>query len=162
VGSKYPQYATIKPGFTDRNTMPTDELLAHLKSLEVHLHQTDAWSNPAGIPETLHARFVEFGSSGATYSRAQIIEALGGPSTGPAVRIWSQDYRLHLQESGLALLLYHSAHIGYDDRLVRHTLRSSLWQNTAEGWKMLFHQGTPTLPFAAALRNESAPDLPAS
>jgi hypothetical protein len=142
--------------------MPTDELLAHLKSLEVHLHQTDAWSNPAGIPETLHARFVEFGSSGATYTRTQIIKALGSPSTGPAVRIWSQDYRLHLQESGLALLLYHSAHIGYDDRLVRHTLRSSLWQNTAEGWKMLFHQGTPTLPFAAALRNESAPDLPAS
>jgi hypothetical protein len=141
--------------------MPTDELLTHLKSLEVHLHQTDAWNDPSGISAILHARFVEFGSSGATYTRAQIIESLGGPSAGPAVRIWSQDYRLHLQESGLALLLYHSAHIGYDDRLVRHTLRSSLWQNTADGWQMLFHQGTPTLPFAAAQHNESAGTPPA-
>lgn len=136
--------------------MHTDELLAHLKSLEVRLHQADAWKDPSGIPAVLHPRFMEFGSSGATYTRAQIIEALGKPGTGQAVRIWSQDYRLHLQESGLALLLYHSAHIGYDDRLVRHTLRSSLWQNTADGWQMLFHQGTPTLPFAAAQHNESA------
>jgi hypothetical protein len=142
--------------------MTTDDLLAHLKSLEVQLHQADAWKDPARISEILHARFVEFGSSGATYTRAQIIEALGTPGTGRAVRIWSQDYRLHLQESGLALLLYHSAHLGYDDRLVHHTLRSTLWQNTAEGWQMLFHQGTPTLPFAPAQRNESAGAPPAS
>lgn len=136
--------------------MPADELLAHLRALEVFLHQPAAAADAARVGAILHADFTEFGSSGATYSRAQIMAALAeNPCESPR-RIWSQDYRLLLQTDDTALLLYHTAHIGYAGQLVHHTLRSTLWRHGPAGWQMLFHQGTPTLPFEAAARNESA------
>ena len=48
---------------------------------------------------------------------------------------------------GVALLTYKSAHVGRDGALERHALRSSLWQQTPQGWQMLFHQGTPIQAF---------------
>lgn len=137
--------------------MNSDTLLAHLIALETFLHQPEAGANPERVGAILHADFNEFGSSGATYTRTQVMEALAENPDWSARRIWSQGYRLHLQTAETALLLYHSAHIGYEGRLTHHTLRSSLWQHTANGWQMIFHQGTPTLPFEAAPRNESAP-----
>ena len=101
---------------------------------------------------------MEFGSSGGTYARRDILIALSeAPGSAAPRLLWSQDFRLHRHDDSSALLLYRSAQIGYDGKLTRHTLRSSLWQKTARGWQMVFHQGTPTLPFEAAVENESAP-----
>jgi len=48
---------------------------------------------------------------------------------------------------GLALLTYRSASIGRDGELADHAHRSSLWELTENGWRMRFHQGTPTASF---------------
>jgi hypothetical protein len=58
-----------------------------------------------------------------------------------------RDFVLEPLAEGCALLTYRSASITADGTLERHTNRSSVWQLTPEGWKMLFHQGTPTTPF---------------
>lgn len=139
--------------------MPAEEeLLAHLKALEISLHQPEIATDPVRMAAILHEDFVEFGSSGGTYARRDILIALSeAPGSAAPRLLWSQDFRLHRHDDSSALLLYRSAQIGYDGKLTRHTLRSSLWQKTARGWRMVFHQGTPTLPFEAAVENESAP-----
>jgi hypothetical protein len=34
-----------------------------------------------------------------------------------------------------------------DGALERHTLRTSLWQSTGQGWQLRFHQGSPVAAF---------------
>jgi hypothetical protein len=129
--------------------MATDDLLQHLRDLEVALHQSDVRRDPARVDELLHELFTEFGRSGRIYSRADILEFLRVEV--PAGPVWSQDFTVAEISEGTALLTYKSASIDADGELVRHTLRSSLWQRTARGWQMRFHQGTPTDAFAKSV-----------
>lgn len=124
-------------------------LLELLRAQEIELHQTAVRHDPARLQALLHPAFEEFGRSGTVYSRDSIVAALLAESEGPA--IWSQDYALTPLGDALAQLTYRSANLDASGRLSRFTLRSSLWQHTAAGWQMRFHQGTPTRRFAKRL-----------
>jgi len=120
--------------------------LEALCELERHLHRPEVRSNPRALDELLHPAFREFGRSGAIYSRSNVLsEFSASPQT---YEIWSQDFMMEELLPGLALLTYRSAHIAPSGGLDRHTLRASLWQRTAAGWRIRFHQGTPTEAFA--------------
>lgn len=122
-----------------------DELLAHLTSAEVSLQSPDIRRDKTRAGDLLHASFREFGRSGTTYDRADILELL---ATGePSGRIVSQDFSLHRLASNVALLTYKTAIIDDSGKAHRHTLRSSIWIRTENGWKLRFHQGTPTDAF---------------
>ena len=124
------------------------ELLETLRALEVALHQPSVWRDRGQLERLLHPDFREFGRSGGTYDRAKMLELLPGSSQEPQpARIWSQDFALQVLAEGSALLTYRSANVTADGTLERHTNRSSVWQRTSEGWRMLFHQGTATAPF---------------
>ena len=120
-------------------------LLETLRALEVALHQSCVRRDRRELEQLLHPDFREFGRSGRAYDRAEVVELLVGSPPGPAV--WSQDFALQPLAEGSALLTYRSAGTTADGILERHTNRSSVWQLTAEGWRMIFHQGTPTAPF---------------
>ena len=125
--------------------MTAPPLLDTLRELEVRLHGRDVRSNPLALGELLHPAFREVGRSGVSYTRAQVLSEF---SESPQDHeIWSQDYAVEELARGLILLTYRSAHIVESGGLERHTLRASLWQSTADGWKMRFHQGTPTGAF---------------
>lgn len=126
--------------------MTIDDLLQHLRELEVALHQPEIRRDRTRLEELLHDSFSEFGRSGCSYSRADILELLSHEV--PQGTIWSQDFTLAEIAEGIALLTYKSAYIDANGELARHTLRSSLWQRTARGWQLRFHQGTPTDAFA--------------
>jgi len=130
--------------------MTTEELLQHLRGLEVTLHQPDVRRDSVRLDELLHESFAEFGRSGRSYSRAAILKLLSHEF--PTGAIWAQDFEVKEIVEGIALLTYKSAYIDASGELCRHALRSSLWQRTARGWQMRFHQGTPTGAFA---RNET-------
>jgi hypothetical protein len=94
----------------------------------------------------LHPAFREFGRSGKTYTRDEVLsEFTGSPQS---YSVWAQDFLIDEIGDGAALLTNRSAHINPADELDRHTLKSSLWLLTPCGWKMRFHQGTPTEAFA--------------
>jgi len=57
--------------------------------------------------------------------------------------VQARDFELAEIGPGVALLTYRSAHAGPVGELCRETLRSSVWVETASGWRMRFHQGTP-------------------
>jgi len=113
--------------------MNTDDLLQHLRGLEVALHQPDVRRDPVRRDQLLHESFAEFRRSGRSYSRTDILEFCGLKSPGP---IWSQDFAVAEIAEDIALLTYKSAHVDANGELCRHTIRSSLWQRTTCGWQM--------------------------
>jgi hypothetical protein len=124
--------------------MRRDDLLRTLRDLEISLHQHAVRANRERLEALLHEDFLEFGRSGRSYDKAQIVALLlGEPSAG---KVWSQDFALTALGEDTALLTYRSA-VNEAGRLSRHALRSSVWVRTSRGWQLRFHQGTPTETF---------------
>jgi hypothetical protein len=121
------------------------ELLETLKALELALHQPPVRRDAARLDALLHADFVEFGRSGRVWHRADILTALLQEADGSTPL--AQDFALKTLGPDAALLTYRStrpAPTGGGD--VLHSLRSSLWRRGAQGWQLMFHQGTPCGP----------------
>jgi hypothetical protein len=120
------------------------ELLATLQALEVELHRPAARSDAGRLDALLHPEFLEFGRSGRSYTKADILDHLLAAATHATVV--SNSFALRPLGPDVALLTYRAAHRGADGGLERHTLRCSIWQRGTAGWQMSFHQGTPTEP----------------
>ena len=120
------------------------ELLVTLRTLEVELHQPAARSDAGRLDALLHPDFLEFGRSGRSYTKADILDHLLAAPTHATVV--SNNFALRQLGPDVALLTYRAAHRGADGVLERHTLRSSIWQRGSAGWQMSFHQGTPSEP----------------
>ncbi len=121
-------------------------LLDELCALEVELHQGATRADRVRMNALLHADFVEFGRSGTVWTRAATLDEFGSPGAAAAPRIHADHFELQRLGVELALLTYRSAHVAAHGALDRHTLRSSLWHRTAQGWQLRFHQGTPVTP----------------
>lgn len=119
-----------------------------LRRREVELHQPAVRSNKESLGSLLHESFVECGRSGRVYTRDSIMRELA--EEAPDYTVWSQDYSATELSDGVVLLTYRSAHISPSGTLSRHSFRSSVWQLTEQGWKLRFHQGTPTEAFEQA------------
>lgn len=80
--------------------------------------------------------FVEFGSSGQVFTKAQIVSALFEESP---VTVSASDFKVRLLAPDVALVTF---------RTERHVqppvqaIRSSVWVRGEGGWQMVFHQGT--------------------
>jgi hypothetical protein len=88
------------------------------------------------VGELLAESFVEFGSSGRVFSKAQIVSALLEESP---VTVSASDFKVRVLAPGVALVTYRT------ERHVQppvHALRSSVWVRGQGGWQMVFHQGT--------------------
>ena len=134
-------------------------LVTTLESLERELHAVDKQSAGPRFAALLHRQFVEIGRSGRWLTRDEVIDEITAAEVRPVV--WSQDYAAAIVAPGCALLTYRSAHLLADGTLSRFCLRSSLWQQTASGWVLRFHQGTPTEAFEKAdAREPRAPLRP--
>jgi len=119
--------------------------LETLKALEIELHQAEVRSNRARLEHLLHDSFVECGRSGRVYTRHEILQELSREVLNYSV--CSQDFIASQLSDKMVLLTYKSAHLGPEGILSHHSFRSSLWQLTSDGWKLRFHQGTPTDEF---------------
>jgi hypothetical protein len=123
----------------------TNSLLAILRELELQIFKPEIRHDRARLDALIHPDFFEFGSSGRSYSRSDILELL--PLDKSDSKVWAQDWSVRPLGKAFALLTYKSAYERSDGTLGRHTLRSSVWALTAQGWQIYFHQGTPTEGF---------------
>ena len=121
------------------------DLYLELKKLEVELHQASVRSDRTRLECLLHDSFMECGRSGRVYDRKEILDEISDETMDYSV--WSQDFDAKKLSDELVLMTYRSAHINPHGSLTHHSFRSSLWQRTKSGWKMRFHQGTPTEEF---------------
>lgn len=116
--------------------MHSDNMLAtHLQELEESLLQSSA-RKPELVSQLLSDEFVEFGSSGRTFTKGQVIASLHAE---PPVKCTATEFDFKLLAPQTALITY---------RACRHSeppvfsIRSSIWQQRNGQWQMVFHQGT--------------------
>ncbi|RMF67066.1 MAG: DUF4440 domain-containing protein [Cyanobacteria bacterium J069] len=128
--------------------MDNPSLLSTLRELECELHQPECRRNRERLAQLLAPDFMEFGRSGATYTRDDELMLL--PSDPEPPQVYAQDFAVNQLSDAIALLTYRAAHVNPSGELFRYTNRSSIWRLESSGWQMVFHQGTPTSPFDQA------------
>ncbi len=94
------------------------------------------------FPTVMSPDYWEVGASGRRYSRDFILETLvlHPPIDADVARWQATDFALQQLAPNTYLLAYTL------DQTGRITRRSTLWQNTQEGWQILYHQGTLVAP----------------
>jgi hypothetical protein len=128
-------------------------LLEELIRLETELHKHQTRCNRQRMEQLLHPQFMEFGRFGERYSREEVLNEFRVGEILPPIH--AENFEVMELAEGVALLTYVSAHVNYEGKLHRHSVRSSIWIKTDAGWQMRFHQGTPT--DAANQPNDSFP-----
>lgn len=109
-------------------------------SLELSLMQPEIGLHPEYAETHLAEDFCEFGSSGKVFDKSTAQEALRRPDADSASpRPELSDFRIQNLADTIVLVTYRIP--PSDGRSA--TLRSSLWRRGNDGWRMVFHQGTP-------------------
>ena len=116
----------------------SEEDVRRLRELEEGLWRAESRFDDAWMRRVLADDFFEFGRSGRVYRREEILNVSAQeiravlPLPGLEVRAMSADVALVTYISEL------SSEAGPE-----RANRSSIWSQTADGWRLRFHQGTP-------------------
>ena len=111
-----------------------------LEKLERSLIEPATRSSPEALAALLAEEFIEFGASGRIYNKRQAIEA-AAHSDDDVISL--HDFAAQTLAPDVALVTYRAATRSAAGQ-ERYSLRSSIWKLTDAGWKLVFHQGTPT------------------
>ena len=112
-------------------------LSRHLQELEESLLLSDVRKSKR-LVELLADNFVEFGSSGRVYTKADLVATLQAEC--PVVQS-TAEFHVEVLAPTVALLTYR---IHRHSPTPVHTLRSSIWRLHGSQWRMVFHQATLT------------------
>ncbi len=117
------------------------EVLAQLISREPIFHRPEFGTTRADFERMTTNDYWEVGASGRRYSRNQVLDMLEERfQLDQSGDVWeTSDFCCRKLAQDVYLLTY---------TLLQHkqrkTRRSTIWQQTAEGWKIAYHQGTIT------------------
>lgn len=116
-------------------------VLTQLKALEPLIYAANDGQQRAHFDRLLAPDFWEVGASGKVYDRAFVLDTLEARQLAPRKEKWqASDFRLEELAPGHFLLTY------LLEQPTRLSRRATLWQQTQQGWKMRYHQGTVVLP----------------
>lgn len=105
---------------------------------EMRLLDPEVRASPARVLELLDPEFIEFGASGRRWDVESILTVTSGGSV-------SLESPVKVSEMAGVVLAPGIVHLTYfADNQGRRAWRSSLWRLTDTGWRMYFHQATPT------------------
>ena len=116
----------------------TDSDIKELLTLEESLWRPETRFDHDYMNNVLADDFFEFGRSGKVYTKT---ESLSAPMQEIHAKFPLMDFTVHQISSDVALVTYISE-VQYATLEIGN--RSSLWLKTTDGWKLKFHQGTPT------------------
>ena len=111
-----------------------------LLALELALARRDEAAIPGGYEAVLAPDFLEIGSSGRLWTRAEILESLHAEPPNASVTIESFQAADLGPDVVLASYDTHGITSGGEERRSR---RSSIWVRHDDRWQIRFHQGTP-------------------
>ncbi|MDO8495290.1 MAG: DUF4440 domain-containing protein [bacterium] len=117
-----------------------DDLNKTFYELEMSLLEPEVRSSRERLDKLLTDDFMEFGSSGSLYKKADTLENLS-TSTDKVVFIVSDFQARELSENFVLTTFKTERTINDTDKVT--SLRSSIWKKTNDNWQMFFHQGTP-------------------
>jgi hypothetical protein len=114
------------------------DILAELSSLEPIFHWPESGTTRADLEKMTVDDFWETGASGRRYSRQFVLDVLEKRRSAAEPEVWeTRDFYCRKLARDLYLLTY--TLLQDSTRLTR---RSTIWQKTLEGWKIVYHQGT--------------------
>jgi hypothetical protein len=113
-------------------------VLAELSSREPIFHRPELGTTRADFERMTVDDFCETGASGRRYSRACVLDELERRYAVPHIDTWeTMDFHCRRLAHDIYLLTYTLLQDGE-----RRTRRATIWHRTAEGWKIVYHQGT--------------------
>jgi len=109
-----------------------------LKDLEENLWRSETRFDLNFQQKIFAPDFFEFGRSGRRYTRDQMIitEPKSIVATFPL-----KDFKIH-QLDKMNVLITYISEVQHEE--FERANRCSVWSKTSDGWKLRFHQGTPT------------------
>ena len=114
------------------------EILRELSAREPIFHRAEFGVSREDFERMTVEEFWEIGASGRRYSRNFVLDELEKRYAADHEDVWeTSEFHCRRLTEDLFLLTYT---LVQDD--TRVTRRSTIWQKTAEGWKIVFHQGT--------------------
>lgn len=126
--------------------MTEPQLTEHLQTLEWELLANVTRKDAARVSSLLAEAFREFGSSGRVYLKQDILVALQAEAP---VSLSLKNFEMTLLAEGVALVTYQSQK-DQGDIPPSIALRSSIWIQDGEAWRMIFLQGTKLAAAAAS------------
>jgi hypothetical protein len=113
-------------------------VLAELSRREPIFHRPEFGTTRADFERMTAEDFWEVGASGQRYSRQFVLDELEKRFSVPHADVW-ETREFHCRRlSGDTYLLTYTL-LQDHQRLTR---RATIWHRTADGWKIVFHQGT--------------------
>jgi hypothetical protein len=113
-------------------------ILGELAAREPIFHRPEWGTTRADLERMTCDDFWEVGASGRCYSRAYVLDELEKRLAAPHDDLWeTSGMTCRELAPDVYLLTYTLLQNG-----ARKTRRSTIWRRTAEGWKIVFHQGT--------------------
>ncbi|WP_445529313.1 nuclear transport factor 2 family protein [Streptomyces cyslabdanicus] len=105
---------------------------------EMLLLDPEVRASPARVLGLLDPEFTEIGASGRRWDAETILTVTSGGSVSPESPVKVSEMSGVVLAPGVVHLTY------FADNQGRRVWRSSVWRLTETGWRMYFHQGTPT------------------
>jgi len=113
-------------------------ILAELSSREPVFHRPEFGTTRADFERMTAEEYWETGASGRRYSRQSVLDGLEERFSAPHRDVWeTSDFHCRRLSEDTYLLTY--TLLQDQQRLTR---RATIWRKTAEGWKIVYHQGT--------------------
>lgn len=114
------------------------QVLAELASREPIFHRAEFGTSRTDFERMMAEDYWETGASGRRYSRPFVLGELEKRFSAPHKDAWeTTDFFCRQLGPDVYLLTYMLL-----QNNVRLTRRSTIWQKTSEGWKVIYHQGT--------------------
>lgn len=126
----------MEPTFTTAPEL--QQILAELSRREPIFHRPDFGNRRADFENMTTEDFWETGASGRRCSRQFVLDELEKRLSAPHADVWqTSDFHCRKLAGDVYLLTYT---LLQDN--VRLTRRSTIWERTPEGWRIVYHQGT--------------------
>lgn len=126
---------------TNNDKITESDLLVVFAQLEESLWRAETRLDNDYMESVLAADFFEYGRSGKRYERSQMLFA-PGEFTEINAKLPLSGFSARYLADGVVQTTYISEVVL--DGEVQFANRSSLWTWQTDGWKLRFHQGTPT------------------
>jgi predicted RNase H-like HicB family nuclease len=113
-------------------------VLAELSRREPIFHRPEFGTTRADFERMTAEDYWETGASGRRYSRQSVLDGLEERFSVPHEDVWeTREFHCRRLSEDTYLLTY--TLLQDHQRLTR---RATIWRSTAEGWKIVYHQGT--------------------
>lgn len=133
LGSEFPEMAP-----TLATAPELQRVLVELSDREPIFHRPVFGTTRADFERMTAEDFWETGASGRRYSRQFVLDELEKRFAAPHEDVWETSE-------------FHCSRLGENTYLLTYTLlqdqvrltrRATIWRKTADGWKIVYHQGT--------------------